>query len=418
MLNCHCRSIANDLLYRGAGASKGHTSWQAKAEQNDYISFMAFIIYYCRLLSPRPIPFDLPRFIHSDPELHELSPVPSQAIPPPHSRDSQSSEAILSSPGLPPIIVDKEDHSAPNTQPCLLLAGYSYGALITSLLPPIISSIISPFQTPTPGSAYAEIRLRAQCLAVQQNQQINAQISSLLQKYTHRRGRSLNAEEIILNSKSRKPSGVRMGGGEDIRRASHDSHRSRSSFSVDAPEMVRKSVDRVRSIGKHRRVSPKRHNTQDSIASSPKRTLGSAHSLAPSLPDEKALKQDEEPMVKAIPGIVDRLQVGYLLVSPLQGLVNSLATLWTSKCWKEKDSISENEMKFTVDPTLAIFGDDDVFVSAKRLRAWAEKITDASKEGGNCQFRYTEVSGAGHFWHDRQAVKILQNQIKTFVQDL
>jgi len=407
--------VVGTFNFRGAGASKGRTSWQAKAEQKDYISFVAFMVFYMHLLSPLPIPSGLPAFTRSNPELHELTPVPSQAVSPPQSSDSQYLSPI-SSADLPSSMLEKEGNVIGNTQPRLLLAGYSYGALITSLLPPIITSIISPFQTPAPGSAYAEIRLRADCLAAQQTQIVNTQISALLQTYTHRRGRSLNADEILY-PKGRKPSGVRMGGGEDLRRASHDSFRGRGSFSIDAPELVRKSVDRVRSIGKHKRMSPKRHNTHDSVASSTQSRPGSRHSLATSLADEKAVA-DDETILKAIPGAVDGLQIGYLLVSPLQGIINSLATLWTSKCWRERDSISEHEMKFTVDPTLAIFGDDDVFVSARRLRAWSEKLRVAGKEEGKCQFRHVEVPGAGHFWHDRQAIKTLQEQIRGFVKDL
>ncbi|KAH9219181.1 hypothetical protein DL95DRAFT_359333 [Leptodontidium sp. 2 PMI_412] len=407
--------VVGTFNFRGAGSSKGRTSWQAKSEQKDYISFVAFMVFYMYLLSPQPIPFDLPRFTRSNPELHELSPVQSQAVSPPHSSDSQY-WSPASSVDLLPATLETEGPATINTQPRLLLAGYSYGALITSLLPPIISSIISPFQTPALGSAYAEIRLRAESLAAQQTLEINSQISALLQTYTRRRGRSLNADEILY-AKGRKPSGVRMGGGEDLRRASHDSFRSRGSFSIDAPELVRKSVDRVRSIGKHKRMSPKRHNTHDSISSSLNSRPGSRHSLATSLADEKAVI-DDEPVLKPLPGAVDGLQMGYLLVSPLQGIVNSLATLWTSKCWREKDSISEHEMKFTVDPTLAIFGDDDVFVSARRLRAWSEKLRDTRREGGTGHFRHIEVSGAGHFWHDRQAIKTLQDQIRSFVRDL
>jgi hypothetical protein len=64
-----------------------------------------------------------------------------------------------------------------------------------------------------------------------------------------------------------------MGGEEDIRRASHESFRSRSSFTIEAAETVRKSVDRVRSIGKPKspyspRKSPRRQNTRASFASS------------------------------------------------------------------------------------------------------------------------------------------------------
>ncbi|KAJ5041552.1 uncharacterized protein L3040_005135 [Drepanopeziza brunnea f. sp. 'multigermtubi'] len=412
--------VVGTFNFRGAGISQGRTSWQAKAEQKDYISFLAFMVYYCKILSPQRMPFDMPSFTRSDPEVSELSPVLSGSTSAPHSGNSQFSTASLS-PGFT-LTFGKEGLPAPKTQPRLLLAGYSYGALITSLLPPIISSLISPFQAPDPGSAYAEIRLRAESLAARQNQQINRQAAALLRKYSHRRSRSLQNDDVPDNTTVRKPNGVRIGGGEDLRRASHESSRAtRGSFSIEAPELVRKSVDRARLIGKHRRMSPRRHNPRDSISSNSR--LASRHSVAASLTDGKEIKEEvtkeEVTALRPIPGIVDDLQIGYLLVSPLQGVINSLATLWTSNPWRERGPLPENEIKFTVDPTLALFGDDDAFVSAKRLRPWAEKLSELSCErGGEARFRYVEVPGAGHFWHDRRAVSVLRDQIRTFVRDL
>ncbi|OWP04068.1 prolyl oligopeptidase [Marssonina coronariae] len=407
--------VVGTFNFRGASASQGRTSWQAKAEQKDYISFLAFMVYYCEILSPQSPLDDLPTCANFDSDLHDLSHDPPHAIHSPHSKDPQCSATTLS---LNAPNADTADRDKRTTRPRLLLAGYSYGALITSLLPPISSSLIAPFQAPGQGTAHAEIRLRAECLAVHQNQLIAAQKYALLQANISPRGRSMNNDEMLENSRIRKLSGFRMGGGEDLHRVSHDSCRSRSSFSIDAPELVKKSVDRVRSIGKLKRTSPERHKTHDSIASSTNGRPGSQNSLVISIADEKEIGPEERPGLNPVPGIIDNLQLSYLLVSPLQGIVNSLATLWSSKCWKEKEAISENDMKFAADPTLAVFGDDDVFVSAKRLRAWADTITGVSKEGGDGRFCYAEVPRAGHFWHDGQAVKVLQDRIRTFVGGL
>jgi hypothetical protein len=368
-------------------------------------------------LSPPAIPIDLP-FTRSDPELHNLSPVPSQALPPPRPSDPRYVIAPVTcpTPVAPAIAVQEETSDTPNTKPRLLLAGYSYGALITTCLPPIITSVISQFQNPVEGSAHAEIRLRADSLAAQQNEVMQTQISTLLNAHFHKRGRSLHADDVLHSPKLRMPTGgVRMGGEEDLRRASHDSHRSRSSFSVEAPEIVRKSVDRVRSIGQKKRFSPKRQNIQGSTASSHKNKGNeSQSSLEDISPTDGRSKAEESDVCKEIAGIGVGLQVAYLLVSPLQGLVSHLVTLWSSKFWK--DTIPNHDMKLTVDPTLAVFGDDDVFVSVKRLRSWADRLIEASKDSG--KFRYAEVSGAGHFWQDYEAVKTLQEKVKGFVQTL
>jgi pimeloyl-ACP methyl ester carboxylesterase len=200
-----------------------------------------------------------------------------------------------------------------------------------------------------------------------------------------------------------------MGGEENLRRASHESYRSRSSFTLDSPVIVRKSVDRIRSLGHTGRFSPRRENSN---ASSFRKKAGESESSI------EHIVQDGKESIKAIPGIVDNLQVAYLLVSPLQGWVNTLATMWSTKAAREKYSISEHEMKFTVDPTLAIFGDDDVFVSVKKLRNWVGKLSTARKGKEICQFRHKEVPGAGHFWHDYKAVQALRTEVKDFVSTL
>ncbi|TVY22266.1 hypothetical protein LHYA1_G009183 [Lachnellula hyalina] len=375
--------------FRGAGSSQGRTSWQSKPEQNDYISILGFIVYYLHLLSPPEAP---PKFTLSDPGRHDLTPVPSQALP-------------------PPTTLQLEQDNEQDTRPRLLLAGYSYGALITCSLPAILSSIIAPFQDPPPRSAHAEIRLRAERLAGQQNEIMQQNLVSLFQYNEHRRGRSLQANDVLHSPKVR--GGVRMGGDEDPRRASHESYRPGNSFAIETPELVKKSVDRVRSITRHKKFSPKRHASQGSFSSYKNKKRESSSTIDKKHSDEEEEAKKKQ-MIQPIPGIT--LKVGYLLVSPLQGWVNTLATMWSATL-AGRDTISENEMKLAIDPTLALFGDGDVFVSVKRLHAWAEKLASAGKGGGS-QFRYRKVANAGHFWHDHEAVKVLQDEIKFFVSTL
>lgn len=401
--------VVGTFNFRGAGNSKGRTSWQSKPEQNDYISFIGFMIYYLYHLCPPPVPLLLrhPDYTQSDPSLHDLSPIPSQAVPVSHqdhisqylSPTSRTSTSAL-----------EETKQNSNSKTRLLLAGYSYGALITCSLPPIISSIISPFQAPAPNSPQAEIRLRACSLASQQNNLMAVRVHSLLSQ-ANPRGRTLQIEDNKLSSpKTRKANGgVRMGGEENLRRASHESYRSKSSFSLDSPVMV-KSMDRIRSMGKAGKDSPRRHG---STASSFRKKASESESSI-----EQHPAPDDKESIKAIPGIGDNLHVAYLLVSPLQGWVNSLATMWSSKSAREKDSVPEHEMKFTIDPTLALFGDDDVFVSVKKLRSWTEKLSNTRKSKERCQFRHKEIAGAGHFWNGYEAVQTLQREIKDFVSTL
>lgn len=373
--------IVGTFNFRGAGTSKGRTSWQSKAEQNDYISFIGFMVYYLNDLCQLTTSETNLNSPAAHPQLNNLSPIKSQAI-------------------------------MPEWHPRLLLAGYSYGALITTCLPPMLSSIIAPFQTPQPGSSYAEIRLRASSLATQQNVLIKSHFQSHLASPT--RGRRHPMDDFTLHSpKTRKSNGgVRIGGEEDLRRASHDSYRSRSSFTIDTPERVRRSVDRLRHMS----------NRGPSIRSDSRGSMGLTNKGNGSNDSiEKAPQQptvDEKSKIQGIPGIVANLQVAYLLVSPLQGLIGTLATMGSTGLSRQKVALTEYEMKLTIDPTLALYGDDDVFVSVRKLRTWVERLEGGSKSGQHCSFRRKEIPGAGHFWHDHEAIKTLQEEVKDFVGTL
>jgi hypothetical protein len=303
-------------------------------------------------------------------------------------------------------------------QPRLLLAGYSYGAMITSSLPPAIGSIIKPFQTPLPGSAHAEIRMRAESLADQQNELMNTRVASLLSQMP-RRGRILKIEDRILSSPNvrRSSGGVRIGGEENLRRASHESYRSKSSFTIETPERVRKSLDRVRSMARPSRVSIVRADSPGSLRSWSKKKCSKSENSIESIGRDQDNGTSVEKAIKEIPGILYGLQTAYLIISPLHGWVSNLARMWSSQPGKEREM--EPDMKFALEPTLALFGDDDIFVSVRKLRAWAEKLNGMKKD--DCEkslFRFREVPGAGHFWHDYDAIQILQEEVRVFVASL
>ncbi|CAL8576759.1 hypothetical protein XPA_002624 [Xanthoria parietina] len=112
---------------RGAGNSKGKSTWTSKAELQDYISFVGFFLYYLSGVYP-----------------------PYSVIGP---FDDLSGSTPISS------------DLAPIRPPArLFLAGYSYGALLTKYLPHV-PVILSQFSRALKTSSQAEIRRRAYRLA-------------------------------------------------------------------------------------------------------------------------------------------------------------------------------------------------------------------------------------------------------------
>lgn len=95
-----------------------------------------------------------------------------------------------------------------------------------------------------------------------------------------------------------------------------------------------------------------------------------------------------------------------MLISPPINFLSTLATMWSHSRSKDADA----REKLTRNPTLALFGHDDVFVGVRRFREWAEGLA-----AGRSGFRFREVEGAGHFWHDRDAVKVLREEVAGFV---
>ena len=364
--------------------------------------------YYIHLLKLPPIdlpPIGQPNFTQSEPELHNLTPVPSETLPPLHTDGCRNPLSTSDVSARADMQTTRGD-----TRPLLLLGGYSYGAMITSCLPAILNTILDPFQSPVVGSAYAEIRMRAASLATQQSELISVQVSLL--RAHHFRGRGLQANDLLSSPTSRKSiGGIRTGGSESMRRASHDSHRSRSSFTIETQERVRKSVDRVRSFTKQSRHRPQRADSDGSWASLKISELGKSNNSLDKISTNDSFVLSSEDNIKPISGIGDSFRTAYLLVSPLQGFVSGLLTLWS---FRPNKGLPDPEFKFGVNPTLVLFADDDTFVAAKKLRSWAQRI----EAGGTGNFKYREVKDAGHFWHDRGCQIILKDEVRAFVMSL
>ena len=251
------------------------------------------------------------------------------------------------------------EQAVPSRRPVFIHAGYSYGAMITMQLPPL-EEILALFSEPLAGSPAAEIRLRAESLAHQclfRDSELSAS-----------RRRSLRL-------------GIRVGGDEC--RISSEMRRS-----LDREERVRRGV----------------HDLFAKL--SPQRTWGN-------IDMSSAVKEAESLRIPPLP-LSARFRPAYLLVSPLQGIITSLATM--SFLCKSHDADGEKaaNAKLVENECLALFGDQDVFVSAHRLRHWALQLESQP----HSRFRAHEVSSAGHFWVEGRVAFVLRDAIGTFGSSL
>ncbi|KAL7944945.1 phosphatidylinositol-glycan biosynthesis class S domain-containing protein [Trichoderma barbatum] len=258
--------------FRGAGQSAGRTSWTAKPERDDYISFVGFMAHY----------------------VHRL--VSSGAA-------------------------DQQPASI-SQHPVLMMAGYSYGAMITAQLPPL-NELLERFASPDSGSNAAQIRLRAESWAEKQSQALQ-----------EARGATTRGQQKAHGAMSNPAS----------------------------PKMPANG-----------KLSPVNGFT--------------------------------------IP------QPAYLLVSPLQGLVTHLATMSLVPSVFARRSPppdDEAETKLVLNPTLAVFGDGDIFVPVGKLRAWVARLSSEHAS----QFRGHEIESAGHFWAEEGVLQSMLDFVCDFAGKL
>ncbi|KAF2501196.1 hypothetical protein BU16DRAFT_533901 [Lophium mytilinum] len=350
--------VVGTFNFRGAHHSKGRTSWTGKPELDDYISFAGFLIHYLDLLQPQPSP-----------------PISTPTTPStPRSRTSTSP--------TPPHPTLK----APNPS-LLLLAGYSYGSLITKHLPPT-SHILSLFSLSTLGSAAAEILLRAHTLAAQRNRESAAAARHHSKKHS-----------------SHELHPLKMGGEEtspDLRRSSREVRRSAEhARSLELPHGIRSlSLRRKRGASQPEREGGGGGNglavIESRVAASPSASVS---------PDAKIDGEREDPR--------PAVSTAYLLISPVPPPLSTFMIPGIGhKFWnKHKDHQGETIVER---PTLALFGDSDGFVAVRKYRQWAAKLA-AEPES---RFEYQEVLGAGHFWHEKGVEEKLREGVRRWVGSL
>lgn len=272
--------------------------------------------------------------------------------------------------------------SPPPSPPIVLQAGYSYGAMVTTRLPPL-DAILAAFDSPAVHTPAADIRLRAQHLAEQQNR-------------------------LYANSPTspRRSLGMRVGGDDEVRRA----------HSVeDREEKIRRGVKEIlartrRGRGRSRHGTPQGH-------------AGGAGGAGAHSGEEK---EEEEECMARVEGL-PAYRSAYLAVSPPVGYVTNLATMsfpnpfgsWSSRRAgrpvADHDGAGDGEHhdsegKLARNPTLVVYGDQDGFLTLRKLREWTARL----EAYDSSQFREIEVAGAGHFWAEEGVIYKLRDAVGFF----
>ncbi|KAI9703386.1 MAG: hypothetical protein M1820_005858 [Bogoriella megaspora] len=270
------------------------------------------------------------------------------------------------SPQLRPATAANPSGAQPSRhRPQIILGGYSYGSLIASRLPPL-SIILANFVGVPDGTAAAEILCRARTISSWTNENL----ASVREQARARKSRQGGARK-------HSPS-ITMGGEETpmSERASRDVLGKRS---IDL-EGIRKSLE-----------IPRR--TKE------KRSGGFSPGNSPALSQDKAQNGYDIPS----------LNVRYLLISPVFGVIGSSIFLFTSDVGPDSATF-----KATLgnEKSLLVYGDEDVFTNTKKTRQWTGKLSSVSSK-----FRAVEVSGAGHFWREPGAAEKLTTAIRTWAQE-
>ncbi|WXC52374.1 hypothetical protein QX201_012032 [Fusarium graminearum] len=336
--------------FRGAHGSAGRTSWTSKPERDDYATVVAFVLHYVHYLDPFK----------------------------PHLESVLQSEPSTPTSSDIPISLDTAIASVPRVRPVLLMAGYSYGGFITSRIPPL-DAILQPFISPIAGSDAAEVRLRAEHLAEQQNVILSSTRSAMMEG----------------SARGRSKRGVRIGGDESGSRSPRRSTSSaRRSFSLDDERFRRGVHDFIAKA----RVG--RHSRNVSQTSPP--------------------KVSEEPQPgESLPRITDLTmpRPAYLMISPPQGIVmHALSmSILPSAFTKDKDPHdSAAEEKLIRNPSLMIFGDEDGFTAVSRFRSLTARLHEKKDSG----FRGIEIETAGHFWIEPGVLNQMRDVVGRFAVEV
>lgn len=152
--------------------------------------------------------------------------------------------------------------------------------------------------------------------------------------------------------------------------------------------------------------------TQEIVSSASQLSESSSMRGSPSPTGELSRKSTDVPSVICP-------SVSYLLVSPILPPVSFFTAFSLLTSGSSLDTVLQGtEIKsvrpadnLTAHRSLAIYGNDDSFTSARKLRNWSAELAEAE----NSRFEYREVDGAGHFWQEEDTESEMRRAIREWI---
>lgn len=231
-------------------------------------------------------------------------------------------------------------------------------------------------------------------------------------------------------------------------------HRSFGLDRLERTEWARKSVERVRSLRRSidgtqlgslspsrtaRHVSHSQPSQADREKESPRSSSGEDAAGGKAIvPSKDEVEELGDPCMRGksrigpnalMPPLAYSFAVSYLLISPIQGLLGGLATMFSTTpasailpslahfAHRKGPGVgapTEGERKLVENRTLAVFGSRDGFSNVERMRRWIQHL----KTMQGSRFTAIEVRDGGHFWHSQRELEALKEGVRGWVEDL
>jgi len=124
-------------------------------------------------------------------------------------------------------------------------------------------------------------------------------------------------------------------------------------------------------------------------------------------------KDNYGPAPATVGGNMLDCKVQYLLISPLLPPVSFFLSPSFGSVFGNfnRAAAPSSVTTLTSNPTLAVFGSDDMFTSASKLQTWSKKMQVASHGA----FEWLEIDGASHFWREEGVEDKMRQRIARWV---